>query len=67
MSKISVCVAVALGLGLVAGGTVRAETGVTDAEVKLGMVNVQSGAAAGLGKGMRSGAEAVFKDRKSVV
>ena len=62
MSKISVCVAVALGLGLVAGGTVRAETGVTDAEVKLGMVNVQSGAAAGLGKGMRSGAEAVFKE-----
>jgi ABC-type branched-subunit amino acid transport system substrate-binding protein len=39
-----------------------ANVGVTDAEVKLGMVNVQSGPASGLGKGMRAGAEAVFKD-----
>ncbi|MBL8343332.1 MAG: ABC transporter substrate-binding protein [Rubrivivax sp.] len=30
------------------------------AEVRIGMVNVQTGPASGLGKGMRSGAEAVF-------
>lgn len=35
--------------------------GVTAAEVRIGMVNVQSGPAAGLGKGMREGAQAVFK------
>ena len=39
-----------------------ANVGVSDAEVKLGMVNVQTGPASGLGKGMRAGAEAVFKD-----
>ena len=33
----------------------------TSDEIKLGMVNVQSGPASGLGRGMRSGAEAVFK------
>jgi len=36
--------------------------GVTDTEVKLGMVNAQTGPAAGLGKGMRTGAEAVIKE-----
>jgi branched-chain amino acid transport system substrate-binding protein len=36
--------------------------GITDTEVKLGMVNVQSGPAAGLGLGMRAGADAVFKE-----
>ncbi len=36
--------------------------GVTDTEVKLGMVNAQTGPASGLGKGMRIGAEAVFKE-----
>jgi len=40
----------------------RAADGITDTEIKLGMVNVQSGPAAGLGKGMRSGAEAYFKE-----
>lgn len=40
----------------------RAETGVTDNEVKIGMVNVQTGPASGLGLGMRAGAEAVFAD-----
>jgi len=39
-----------------------AADGITDSEIKLGMVNVQSGPAAGLGKGMRSGAEAYFKE-----
>ncbi len=36
--------------------------GVSDSEIKLGMVNVQTGPASGLGKGMRTGAEAVFAD-----
>lgn len=40
----------------------HAETGVTDNEVKIGMVNVQTGPASGLGLGMRAGAEAVFAD-----
>lgn len=35
--------------------------GMTASEVKIGMVNVQTGPASGLGKGMREGAEAVFK------
>lgn len=39
----------------------RAEEGVTDTEIKLGMVNVQSGPASGLGKGMKAGADALFK------
>lgn len=38
-----------------------AADGVTASEIKIGMVNPQSGPASGLGKGMRSGAEAVFK------
>lgn len=38
-----------------------AEDGLTDTELKLGMVNVQTGPASGLGKGMKAGAEAVFK------
>ncbi|SPE21324.1 Extracellular ligand-binding receptor [Burkholderiales bacterium] len=47
-----------LALGLVA--STHAETGVSDSEIKIGMVNVQAGPAAALGKGMRTGAEAVF-------
>ena len=39
-----------------------AADGISDGEIKIGMVNVQSGPASGLGKGMRAGAEAVFKD-----
>ncbi|HXW65344.1 MAG TPA: ABC transporter substrate-binding protein [Burkholderiaceae bacterium] len=46
----------AVGMGTAAA----AETGVTDSEIKLGMVNVQAGPAAALGIGMRAGAEAVF-------
>ena len=38
-----------------------AAEGITAGEIRIGMVNVQSGPAAGLGKGMRAGAEAVFK------
>jgi len=37
-----------------------AQDGISAAEIRLGMVNVQTGPASGLGKGMRSGAEAVF-------
>lgn len=36
--------------------------GISDSEIRLGMVNVQSGPAAALGKGMREGALAMFKD-----
>ena len=39
-----------------------ATDGLTATEVKIGMVNVQTGPASGLGKGMRSGAEAWFKN-----
>jgi branched-chain amino acid transport system substrate-binding protein len=42
-------------------GAADAAIGVSPSEVKIGMVNVQTGPASGLGKGMRSGAEAVFK------
>lgn len=38
----------------------RAEPGVSAQEVRLGMVNALSGPAAGLGSGMRAGAEAYF-------
>jgi len=39
----------------------HAEEGVTDTEIRIGMVNAQSGPASGLGKGMRAGAEAVIQ------
>ena len=52
------CLAAALSALSLPGG---AAEGVTASEIKIGMVNVQTGPAAGLGKGMRSGAEAVFK------
>ena len=39
-----------------------AEEGVTSGEIRIGMVNAQTGPAAGLGKGMKTGAEAVFRD-----
>ncbi len=39
-----------------------ASDGVTDTEIKIGMVNAQNGPASGLGRGMRAGAEAVFRD-----
>lgn len=38
-----------------------ATDGVSATELKIGMVNVQTGPASALGKGMRAGAEAVFK------
>ena len=39
----------------------QATEGISVSEIKLGMVNAQTGPASGLGKGMRSGAEAMFK------
>ncbi|HTD06312.1 ABC transporter substrate-binding protein [Undibacterium sp.] len=39
-----------------------ADPGITDTEIRLGMVNAQSGAASGLGQGMLAGAEAIFKE-----
>ena len=56
-------IALCIGMTLL-GSIARANNtdGVTDTEIKLGMVNAQSGPAAGLGKGMRLGAEAVFKE-----
>ncbi|MDG1580677.1 ABC transporter substrate-binding protein [Pseudomonas sp. GOM6] len=40
--------------------SLRAEEGVSVGEVRLGMVNAQSGPAAGLGRGVRAGVEAYF-------
>lgn len=51
-----------LSLLALASSTVLANTeGLSASAVRIGMVNVQTGPAAGLGKGMRAGAEAVFK------
>ena len=47
-------------LSALAVGGLRAEDGVSDDEIRLGMVNAQSGPAAGLGKGMYAGAQAYF-------
>jgi ABC-type branched-subunit amino acid transport system substrate-binding protein len=54
--------AFSLGLAAALAASVSfAADGVSDAEIRIGMVNVQTGPASGLGRGMRSGAEAVFK------
>jgi len=47
-------------LSALAVGGLRAEDGVSDDEIRLGMVNAQTGPAAGLGKGMHAGAQAYF-------
>ncbi|MBI5576317.1 MAG: ABC transporter substrate-binding protein [Deltaproteobacteria bacterium] len=46
---------------LILAGVSEADAGM-DGEILLGMANAQSGPASGLGKGMRTGAEAVFKE-----
>ncbi len=51
----------AFAAALLAGAPAFAADGVSASEIKIGMVNVQSGPAAGLGQGMKAGAEAVFK------
>jgi branched-chain amino acid transport system substrate-binding protein len=50
---------------MLAGQPHAADPGISDTEIRLGMVNAQSGAAAGLGQGMRVGAMAVFNDVNS--
>lgn len=47
---------------MLAGHLYAADPGISDTEIRLGMVNAQSGAAAGLGQGMRTGALAVFNE-----
>ena len=47
---------------LFVGRLYAADPGITDTEIRLGMVNAQSGAASGLGQGMRAGAMAVFEE-----
>ncbi len=54
----AVAATTAILAAIAAPGTASAEDGVTSSEVKLGMANAQSGPAAGLGVGMKSGAEA---------
>jgi ABC-type branched-subunit amino acid transport system substrate-binding protein len=54
-------ISLAAAIGVAASGGAFASDGLSPTEIKLGMVNVQTGPASGLGKGMRSGAEAVFK------
>jgi branched-chain amino acid transport system substrate-binding protein len=56
MKKLALSLAAACALPVFAN-----TEGVSATAVRIGMVNVQSGPAAGLGKGMKSGAEAVFK------
>lgn len=47
---------------LISVPALAAVEGISDSEIRLGMVNVQSGPAAALGKGMLEGANAVFKE-----
>lgn len=54
------CWLMAALLSVLAVDGLRAEEGVSDDEVRLGMVNAQSGPAAGLGKGLHAGAQAYF-------
>lgn len=51
-----------LAYTLVAGMVHAAEPGVTGTRIRLGMVNAQTGAAAGLGRAMLDGATAVFQE-----
>lgn len=51
-----------LPLSISLAAVAQAETGVSDDSVLIGMVNVQSGPASALGKGMLSGASAVFDE-----
>ena len=52
----------ALLASLLAWPALAAVEGISDSEIRLGMVNVQTGPAAALGKGMLEGANAVFKE-----
>ena len=54
------CIAFLVTAAIAGLSPAHADDGVSAGEIRLGMVNPQSGPASGLGKGMRSGAEAVF-------
>lgn len=51
-----------LAIALAAGIGHAAEPGVTQTQIRLGMVNAQTGAASGLGRAMLDGATAVFQE-----
>jgi len=57
MRRIGLLVAIFI---LLATSVFAADPGVSDTELKIGMVNAQSGPASGLGKGMLAGVKAVF-------
>ena len=50
---------------LFTGANHAAETGISDSQIRLGMVNAQSGAASGLGRAMLDGAASVFQSVNS--
>lgn len=52
--------AIPAAIALACAVSAQAKDGISAAEIRIGMVNVQTGPASALGKGMRSGAEAVF-------
>lgn len=61
MKRLLLALATATCLAFGLGNAALAETGVSDSEIRVGMVNVQAGPAAALGRDMRAGAEAVFR------
>lgn len=62
MKTWSLLVALLVGTAALAPWAHAAEPGVSETSITLGMANAQTGNASGLGKGMRLGAEAVFKE-----
>jgi len=58
IQKVSACFIVATIL--LAAASARGEHGVSDSEIKIGMSNAQTGNAAALGSGVKSGAETYF-------
>ena len=62
MTRLHPLFASAVALAVCAALPARAEEGITDSEIRIGMVNVQTGPASALGKGMLEGAQAVFKE-----
>jgi len=60
MKVLAIALGIAATLAFGLSTAALAETGISDTEIRVGMVNVQAGPAAALGKGMRAGAEAVF-------
>jgi len=65
LKKWSLLVALLVGAVSAAPWANAADPGITDTSVTLGMSSAQTGNASGLGKGMKLGAEAVFRDINS--